>query len=330
MRYPQCRVDGQKRIYWSRPMKPKEIRVFAPATVANVACGFDIFGFALDEPGDEVHVKLSDSPGVVITQITGDGGALPHDPQKNTAGISVLKLLEHLQSHQGIEIELHKKMPLGSGLGSSAASAAGSVFAVNALLGNPLTPKELLPFAMEGERVACGSAHADNAAPALLGGFVLIRSYNPLDVVSIPCGLELYCTILHPKIEVRTELARKMLKPEISLRQHVEQTGNAAGLVLGLVQGNAELIHKCLQDVIAEPVRSMLIPGFKQIKEAALNEGALGCSISGSGPSLFALSLSLSQSKKIGEAMVSACHSQKLECDLYFSKINQTGPNILL
>lgn len=311
-------------------MSHESIRVFAPATVANVACGFDIFGFALDTPGDELHVKLKTSSGVSIKCITGDGGKLPLDPNKNTAGVSVLKFLEQLKSNQGIEIELKKKMPLGSGLGSSAASAVGSVFAVNHLLGHPLSAKELIPFAMEGERAACGSAHADNVAPALLGGFVLIRSYAPLDVLQIPCSLDLYCSILHPKIEIRTEIARKILKQEISLKQHITQTGNAAGLVLGLIQKDIEIIRNCLQDVIAEPVRSQLIPGFADIKSAAIQAGALGCSISGSGPSLFALSLGSSQAEKVGESMAQACHRNHLDCDVYISKINYEGPKILL
>jgi homoserine kinase len=308
---------------------PKEIKVFAPATVANVACGFDIFGFALETPGDEVYVALSDVPGVRLSKITGDEGRLPLEAQKNTASVSVLKLLEHIQSKQGFEIELHKKMPLGSGLGSSAASAVGSLFAVNALLGYPLSARELLPFAMESERVACGAAHADNVAPSLLGGFILIRSYAPLDVVQVPCKLDLYCTLLHPKIEIRTEISRKILKPEISMSQHVIQTGNAAGLIVGLIQGDAELIRRSLHDVIAEPVRSALIPGFKSIKAAAIEAGALGCSISGSGPSLFALSLDQNQAEKIGKAMGKACQEKGLDCDLYVSKINFQGPKIL-
>lgn len=310
-------------------MSHKEIHVFAPATVANVACGFDIFGFALDCPGDELIVRLSSSPGVRIIKITGDQGRLPQDALKNTAGVSVIKYLEHLKSNQGVEIELHKKMPLGSGLGSSAASSAGSLFAINQLLGNPLTAQELLPFAMEGERTACGTAHADNVAPALLGGFVLIRSYAPLDVISVPCNLSLYCSLVHPKIEIRTEEARKILSRNISLDQHVAQSGNVAGLIVGLMKGDGGLMGKCLQDYIAEPTRSRLIPGFQEIKSAALTEGALGCSISGSGPTLFALSLTQEHSEKIGEAMVKACRKQGLDCDLYLSKINLKGPKIL-
>ncbi|MBA2726875.1 MAG: homoserine kinase [Parachlamydiaceae bacterium] len=306
-----------------------EIRVFAPATVANVASGFDIFGFALEMPGDEVIARLSEHPGVTMAKVSGDGGVLSLDPKKNTAGVSVLKLLEFLNCDHGVELELHKKMPLGSGLGSSAASAAGSVFAVNALLGSPLTSKELIPFAMEAERIACGSAHADNVAPSLLGGFILVRSYQPLDIVEIPINLNLYCSVLHPKIEIRTESARQILRKEISLNQMVIQSGNAAGLIAGLFSGDASLIGRSLNDVVVEPVRARLIPGFYDIQSAALYAGALGCSISGSGPSVFALTQKKSQAENVGEAMVSACRAKGLDCNLYVSSINKKGPRIL-
>lgn len=307
----------------------REMRVFAPATVANVACGFDIFGFALETPGDEVVVRFKSESGVTISKITGDGGILSLDPEKNTAGVGVGKLLQFLKSKQGVEIELHKKMPLGSGLGSSAASAAGSLYALNALLGSPLSAKELIPFAMEAERVACGSAHADNVAPALLGGFVLIRSYQPLDIVQIPLKVDLYCSVLHPKIEIRTEAARQILKKEILLTQLVRQSGNAAGLIAGLLQGDISLISRSLEDVVVEPVRAALIPGFYEIKEAAMAKRALGCSISGSGPSMFALTQAKDHAEQVGHAMVEACRKNGMDCDLYISPINQQGPGTL-
>ncbi len=307
-------------------MKLTSIKVFAPATVANVACGFDILGFALDEPGDELHMRLTSEPGVELTSITGDGGVLPLESYKNTAGVAALALLRHVKANCGVVIEVHKKMPLGSGLGSSAASAAGSAFALNRLLGEPLTRRDLVPLAMEGERVACGSAHADNVAPALMGGITLIRSYAPLDIIPIPCSLDLFCTILHPRIEIRTEEARRLLGQTITMQQHVAQSGNVAGLMVGLLQGDAKLIGRCLEDVIAEPVRSKLIPGFKAIKQAAKEAGALGCSISGSGPSIFALSTSHHLAMQIGAAMQSAT---ELPSDLYISRINQEGPRII-
>lgn len=305
---------------------PKEVRAYAPATVANVACGFDIFGFALERPGDEVVVRLTEAPGVSISAITGDKGVLPLDPAKNTAGVAAMKMLEHLNIQQGVEIEVHKKMPLGSGLGSSAASAAGCLAALNHLLGGRLSTKELIPFAMEGERVACGAAHADNVAPALMGGFVLIRSYSPLDIIKIPSQVALYCTILHPHMEVRTEDSRKLLGNEVSLHKHVQQSGNAAGLVVGLMLGDVALIRNSLQDVIAEPKRSPLIPGFDEIKAAGLAAGALGVSISGSGPSIFALSLTQKDAEIIAEAMFRRC---SVRSSLYISKINDQGPVIL-
>lgn len=307
----------------------EEVRVFAPATVANVASGFDIFGFALETPGDEVVVRTKSKPGIAISKITGDDGVLSLNPEKNTAGVGVLKLLHSLGSDQGFEIELHKKMPLGSGLGSSAASAAGSLFAVNVLLGSPFALKDLIPFAMEAERAACGSAHADNVAPALLGGFVLIRSYEPLDIVQIPIQKEIYCAVLHPKIEIRTADARKILKKEIPLGHLVVQSGNAAGLIAGLLQGDYGLIGRSLEDVVVEPSRATLIPNFYEIKNAAIVAGALGCSISGSGPSMFALTQSKNQAESVGAAMTKACRQAGMECDLYISSVNKQGPRIL-
>ena len=307
----------------------KQIHVYAPATVANVACGFDILGFAVDSPGDEVILRTKKEPGVSIAKITGDQGKLPLDPKKNTAGVAILSFLKRLKSNQGIEIELHKKMPLGSGLGSSAASAVAGAFAVNGLFGNPLKKEELLPFALEGERLACGFAHADNAAPALFGGFVLIRSYSPLDVIKIPTPEKLFCTIVHPQIEIRTEYARKILKDEIPLKDAIIQWGNIAGLITGLMKSDYGLIERSMQDVIIEPVRSILIPKFKEIKNAALEAGALGCGISGSGPSIFALSISNKIAKAVGTAMQRNFRSLEIESEIYISKINQQGPRIL-
>lgn len=323
MRHSQCRADGKIGGF------VKEIRVFAPATVANVACGFDIFGFALEAPGDEIIARLASQPGVRIKLICGDGGALSLDPEKNTAGVGVLRLLEHLQCNQGVEIELYKKMPMGSGLGSSAASAAGSLFAVNKLLGSPLKAKELIPFAMEAEKAACGSAHADNVAAALLGGFVLIRSYEPLDVVQIPIRADLYCAILHPKIEIRTEMARKILQKEVLLSQLVEQSANAAGLIAGLLQGDLGLIERSLKDVVIEKVRAKLIPNYYEIQHAAMDNGALGCNISGSGPSIFAIARNRIEAEKAGYAMKKVCERKGMECDLYISALNKEGPKVL-
>ena len=305
------------------------IKVFAPATVANVSCGFDVLGFAVDNPGDEVILKLKSTPGIKIIQITGDEGRLSKDPDKNTVGVSVQNFLKHIGSKQGIEISLHKKMPLGSGLGSSAASAVAGVFSINQLMGSPMTQHELLPFAMEGERIACGSAHADNVAPSLLGGFVLIRSYDPLDIISIPTPKNLYCTIIHPHVEVQTKDARDILKKQILLNDAVTQWGNVAGLIAGLMKSDYELIGRSMHDVVVEPIRSILIPGFDDVKKSAIAAGALGCGISGSGPSIFALSKDSKIAYNVGESMKEVFKELNIGCEVYVSKINNSGPQVL-
>lgn len=307
----------------------KTIKVFAPATVANVSCGFDVLGFAVNSPGDEAIVTMTDKPGVVITKITGDEGRLPLDPKKNTVSATIIKMLEQLGENRGFEIELHKKMPLGSGLGSSAASSVAGIFAVNELLGKPLTPIQLLPFAMEGERLASGTAHADNVGPALFGGFVLIRSYHPLDVIRIPTPSDLYASIVHPHIEVETRDARSILRKEIKLKDAITQWGNVAGLVTGLITSDYALIGRSMQDVIVEPLRAILIPGFYDVKDAAIQAGALGGGISGSGPSIFALSRGEDTAQKVGAAMVSAFKNIGIDSDLFVSQINANGPIVI-
>lgn len=307
----------------------ESIRVFAPATVANVTCGFDVLGFAVDNPGDEVILKLKDKPGLTIVEITGDDGRLPYDAYNNTVGVSIHKYLEHLGLDQGVEISLHKKMPLGSGLGSSAASSVAGVFAINELLGRKMNVKDILPFAMEGERLACGSAHADNVAPSLLGGFVLIRSYNPLDVIQLPTPEGLYATIIHPHIEVQTKDARDILKKQITLKDAVIQWGNIAGLVTGLMMSDLDLVGRSMKDVIVEPIRSILIPGFDKVKASAMDAGALGCGISGSGPSIFTLSSDYDIAAKVGENMQNAFKYYDIDSEVYISKINRSGPQVL-
>ncbi|MFM6948115.1 MAG: homoserine kinase [Aquirufa sp.] len=308
----------------------EKIRVYAPATVANVACGFDIFGFAVNHPGDEIVLEKRTEPGIVIKEITGDDGRLPLEVSKNTAGIAIQKFLEFIgKPEQGFSISLHKDMPLGSGLGSSAASAVAGVFAANELMGRPLTQSELLPFAMEGERVACGSAHADNVGPSLLGGFVIIRSYQPLDIVQIKTPDDLFASIVHPQIEVNTKDARGILDKEISLSTTITQMGNVAGLVAGLLLPDYDLIGRSLVDVIIEPSRSILIPQFAEVKAAAIAAGALGCSISGSGPSLFALSKSKATAEKVAQAMENEFSKVGIGSEQYVSNINQKGPVIL-
>lgn len=305
------------------------IKIFAPATVANVACGFDIFGFAVDNPGDEVIVRKRNDSQIVITNITGDEGKLTYDVNRNTVTVPIIAYLEKIGVKQGFDVELHKKMPLGSGLGSSSASAVAGVFAVNELLDKPLTTKELLPFSMEGERVACGSAHADNVAPSLLGGFVVVRSYYPLDVFKINTPSDLYVSIVHPDIEVNTKDARHILRAEVSLKNTITQMGNVAGMITGLLSDDYELIGRSMKDVIIEPVRSILIPEFDNVKQAALNTGALGCSISGAGPSIFAFSKGLETAQKVGAAMKSTFEAAGIDTNLFVSGINQQGPKVI-
>jgi len=305
------------------------ISVFAPATVANVACGFDSLGFAINEPGDVIRVRKTDEPGLRISLITGDKGKLPLDAARNTAGVSALALMQQAGVTHGIEMEIHKQMPLGSGLGSSSASSVAAVVAVNELIGKPFARMELLPFAMQGEKAACGVAHADNVAPSLLGGFVLIRSYSPLDVVQLPYPEELYCSVIHPHVEILTEDARYVLRRRIRLEDAVIQWSNLGGLIAGLYEKDYALIGRSLNDIIFEPVRSLLIPGFDMMKQAAMNTGALGCSISGSGPSVFALSRGEDTAKLVAKAMREALTKAGLESDCYVSLVNKNGARIV-
>ncbi len=304
------------------------VKVFAPATVANVASGFDVLGFALERPGDTVLLEKKDEKRVDIVAIEGDGGRLPRDPKKNTAAVAAEQFLQAIGFPFGLNITVYKEMPLSSGLGSSAASSVAAVFGANILAGNPLERKELLPFTLQAEEVACGAAHADNVAPALLGGFVLVRSCEPLDLVSLPVPEGLSVATVHPHTEISTRDARRVLKKELRLSDAVRQWANLAALVAALYEGDLALLGRSLQDVVAEPRRSLLIPGFKEVKQAALNAGALGCSISGSGPAVFSLCHSISKAKEVGEAMGRGFDKVGLDSDTYISSINQIGPRV--
>ncbi len=305
------------------------VRAFAPATVSNLGCAFDILGFALEQPGDEVRVRWADSSGVRISSIQGDGDRLPADSDRNTASVAAQALLRHLDCNRGLEIDLVKRMPLGSGLGSSAASAAAALTAVNALLEKPLPPQGLLPFAVEAERAACGAGHADNAAPSLLGGIVLIRSYDPLEVVPLPSPPRLWCTVAAPAIEVRTEEARGLLSQQVPLEKAVSQWGNVAGLIAGILQCDYALIGRSLEDVIIEPQRAHLVPGYHEVKQAALEAGALGCGLSGSGPSTFALSSGEKAARRAGEAMQHRFGRRGIEAAVFVSQVNQRGAHVV-
>lgn len=315
------------------------VRVFAPATVANVGSAFDVLGFALDAPGDIVEARISATlgfRGVRIVSITGDGGRLPLDTARNTAGVSAAALLEHLTHRNpksygeiGLELTIEKGLPIGSGLGSSSASTVAAVVAANELLGAPLSRMELIPFAMQGEQVACGAAHADNVAPSLLGGFVLIRSYTPLDIIALPAPTKLWVSVISPHLELRTQDARKVLKRTVSMDLAVAQWGNVAALVAGIYRNDVALMGRALEDRIVEPERAQLIPGFFEAKEAALLAGASGCSISGSGPSIFALSDSGEKAQSIGAAMTQVLNKLDLSSTLHISRVNQEGAQVL-
>jgi homoserine kinase len=303
------------------------VSVFAPASVANISCGFDVLGVCLDNVGDTIHVQETSKPGIEITKIIGQD--LPLEAAKNVAGVAGLALLEDYGLDKGFQIQIEKGIKPGSGIGSSSASAAGAVVGINHLLGNPYTREQLITFAMEGERVACGTAHADNVSPVLLGGFTLVRSANPLDVVTLNSPLELVVTIIHPKIEVKTADARAVLLDKLHLKQAIAQTANLGALVTGLFKEDYELIRRSLVDHIVEPVRSMLIPGFNELKNRANEAGALGTGISGSGPSVFALSKGMDIAQRVGLAMQKVYDEIRVPYDTHISPINSKGVKIL-
>lgn len=304
-----------------------EIKIFCPATIANLNCGFDVMGLCLDGIGDEMIIRKVSGKGIRITQIT--GADLPLETEKNVAGVAGLALLDAVVSDFGFEIEIHKKIKAGSGIGSSSASAAGAVFGINELLGNPFTKHELVYFAMKGEAAASGSEHADNVAPCILGGFTLVRGYNPLDVIKIESPDELYAVVLHPHIEVKTSDARAVLKPEVLLKDAITQWGNLGGLIAGLYTKDYELIGRSLNDVIVEPARKHLIPHFDQVKNAALQNGALGSGISGAGPSMFALCKGGTIAETVAKGMGEAYQNTKVPFDIHISKVNDEGTKII-
>ncbi len=299
------------------------IKVFCPATIANISCGFDVLGLALDSVGDEMIITKVEEPGIRITKITGQ--ELPLETSKNVAGVAAMALLDSYKETVGFEIEILKNIKAGSGIGSSAASAAGAVWGINKILNQPFTDIELVKFAMQGEALASGVAHADNVAPALLGGFSLVRSYEPLDVVKINTPSELYATVIHPQIEIKTSDSRKILKTSITLKDGVKQWGNVGGLVAGLFLEDYELIGRSLEDHIVEPIRSMLIPAYNEVKEETNKAGALGTGISGSGPSIFSLSQGEHTAKKVAEAMEGVYKTIGVAYDIYVSKVNEEG-----
>ena len=299
------------------------ISVFCPATVANLSCGFDVLGLALEGIGDRMNVRLTSNPGVQITRIT--GGELPLDAGKNVAGVAAMALLEASDYEGGVEIEIEKHILPGSGIGSSAASAAGAVWAINRLLGDPFSLPQLVSFAVEGEALASGTPHADNVAPALYGGITLIRGYEPLDIARVHCPPLLHAVVLHPQIELKTSDSRSILKRTISLQQGIRQWGNVGGLITGLFTEDYDLISRSLEDVVIEPVRSLLIPGFAEMRELARKSGALGFGISGSGPSVFALTRGADAARNTEEALNRGYESMGIPFRTFSSPVNKAG-----
>lgn len=311
-------------------MKPGDrIKVFAPATVANVACGYDILGLAIERPGDELIMELTAEKGVQIVDIEGDKGLLPRDPHKNSATVAIMDYLNYIQADFGCKVWIKKMMPSGSGLGSSAASAVAGVYAINMLCNERLTKFEMLPFLLNAEKAACDAAIADNVAAALFGGFILVRSYEPLDVIQIPVPEELWCAVINPDVIVLTKDAREILPVDIPVATSIRQSANVGGLMVGLLRGDYDLIGRSLIDYIAEPHRSKLIPGFYDMKNAAMEAGALGSSISGSGPSVFALCKGQETAEKAGAAMKAVMDKLGIGAEVYVSKVNPDGPKVL-
>ena len=301
------------------------VKVLAPATVANLVCGFDVLGMCLNEPNDLMEIRLLDEKKIII--ISADGYPLPLDPMQNTAGAPLVEMLLEIPDNIGFEVTIHKKIKPGSGIGSSAASAAGAVVGANHLLGNFFSKQDLVRFAMFGEKVASGVKHADNIAPGIYGGVTLIRSIHPLDIVPIPSP-DLFVTIVHPQIEVRTSDARQILRKEVLLKDAIKQWGNIAGLVAGFMQNDLDLIGRSLEDVIIEPVRSILIPGFDEVKLKCKEAGALGGGISGSGPSIFMLSKDQKTAIAVENVMKDIYNRIGLAYYTYVTTINKTGVQI--
>ena len=310
-------------------MELKEIEIFAPATIANISCGFDVLGCCLDSIGDTMILRKTNEKGVRIGKITGE--ELPMAPEKNVASVAVMAMLEAFDAEPnfGFEIEIHKNIKPGSGVGSSAASGAGAVFAANELMGRPFTKHELIPFAAEGERAACGAPIADNVAPALLGGFTLVKETDPIKVIELPSIKGLYATIIHPQIEIKTSISRDILPQTVSINDAVKQWANVGALIHALHMNDHSLFADSLKDYIVEPHRSKLIPKFEQVIKSAINAGALGGGISGSGPSIFTFSKDLETAENVSLTINDIYRNTNIPYHVYVSKINDQGVKIL-
>lgn len=305
----------------------KSVKIHSPATIANLVCGFDILGMALNQPQDEMEISLSDESGIRIKHI--DGYNLPMEAEKNAAGVSLLALLDEYGKNTGFDVTINKVIKPGSGLGSSAASAAGAVVAANHLLKNFFSKEDLVRFAMNGEKLASGVKHADNIAPCIYGGVTLIRSIFPLDIISLTAPL-LYVTVVHPQIELKTSDARQILRKEVQLKDAIKQWGNIAGLVTGFLKNDYDLLSRSLVDVIVEPIRSILIPGFDEIKHQCKSAGALGGGISGSGPSVFMLSREETTAQNVEQLMKDIYNKIGVEYHTHVTTINYEGVKIIV
>jgi len=306
------------------------IKVFAPASIGNVIVGFDVLGLAVKAPGDEIILRKTENTGQVrILKIEGDNGKLSKEVLKNTAGIAVQSMLRNLNSNQGIDILLYKKLPLGSGLGSSAASAVAAVHACNELLGSPLSKTELLPFLLEAETYASGTGHLDNAAPCLLGGLVLVKSINPIEVKNLPYPKDLKVVLIKPKIEILTKQARMLLRGQVEINNAVKQLSNLASFVSSVYENDVDEMRKSLKDHIAEPIRAQMIPGFDMIKQIALEENAIGCGISGSGPTIFSLCETKKQAEAILEKQIKYFNEINMDSFGSVTEICDTGAKVV-
>jgi homoserine kinase len=306
-----------------------QVTAFAPATVSNVACGFDVLGFALEAPGDEVTARLAPA-GVSIEDIAGDDGRLPREAARNTAGVAAQALLAAFGERRGVALTIRKGLPLASGLGGSAASAAAAVVAVDALFELHAPIGTLVASALEGERLGAGSTHADNIAPALCGGFVLVRCPSPPDIIRLPVPAGLTAVVVHPDLEIETAKARALLGDTVPLADAIRQWANLGALIDALHRGDFAQMARSLEDTIAEPRRAPLVPGLAAIKRAALDQGALGCSLSGSGPSLFALCRSTADAERVASAMTAAVRAEiGGEPQTYVSSIAPQGARVV-
>lgn len=304
----------------------KKVRVFAPASIANMGCGFDVIGLALDEVGDVLEITMSEGDGLTITNIS--GVPMPEDINDNVITPVVRSFLQKIGQKAQIDVTICEKIYPGSGIGSSAASSAAAAYGMNELFGCPLSDEEVVMCAMEGENLASGGYHADNAAPALLGGIVLIRGYEPLDIIQLPVPGNFYCSVVHPHICVSTKEAREILPKSVPMHNAVRQWGNVGGLIAGLYSGNIGLIGRSMKDVVAEPYRKSFIPGFDELREKILDAGALAMNISGSGPSTFALCDHREKAEKAGKIMHNHFAALGIDCEVYVVKVSNKGTKL--